>query len=157
MNPSNRPLKRVTEATRIPMSTPEQQLKVPDIPGYHLHWHLEHNIPRALAAGYEFVDSEESTVTDKGVANNKEDTGSTDLGSKISILANRNSVGDGSRLYLMKLREEWWQSDQKKQLEVSERIAGAMRGGLLGADKDADIAKRYLKTGQDLFIPKRKV
>jgi len=154
VNPSNLPKRRVTESTRIPMSTPEQQLKVPDIPGYHLHWHLEHNIQRALAAGYEFVEDDQVLVTDKGVANNKEETGSTDLGSKISILADRSN--GGSRLYLMKLKEEWWMQDQKKQLEVSESIAATMRSGTVGADKDPDVAKRYLKTGQDLFIPKHR-
>ena len=67
-NPANAPQTRVTEATRIPMSLPELKLAVVDIPGYHLHWFRGARVPRALQAGYEYVDSSEVSIQRTGLA-----------------------------------------------------------------------------------------
>lgn len=156
-NPANTPIKRVTEATRIPMSLPQLKLGVPDVPGFHLHWILGKNIPRALRAGYEFVEFDEVDVANTGIADNPEVSGSTDLGSRVSILAGTelDETNQPERLYLMKLKLEWWEADQAAQLQRSEQIAQQMRSGMPGGDAGLDNSKRYLKAGQDMFLPKR--
>lgn len=67
------------------------------------------------------------------------------------------------RLYLMKLRQEWRDKDVQKLEEINERVAAAIRGGRpapgqVGApgETPTDQLQRYLKKGQDLFIPKRR-
>lgn len=150
--------RRVTAATRIPMSAPTQQLAVPEIEGYHLHWHLGANVPRAKQAGYTHVTDEDGIdVVGRGVANSGSDIGSTDLGSIISILSGTsNNNEEPDRLYLMKIPQEWWEEDQKNLQSRNDQIAASIRGGTLGADKEdgADRSRRYMKQGQDLFWPK---
>lgn len=152
------PVRRVTQATRVPMSVPNQQLAVPEIPGFHLHWHLGKNVPRALQAGYSHVTHEDGVdVVGRGVADSREDTGSTDLGSNISVLAGTSDNSEEpDRLYLMKIPQEWWESDQAQLQKHNDSIAAALRGGSLGAERDeaGDRVKRYMKQGQDLFWPK---
>ena len=155
-NPANRRAKRVTAATRVPMSAPRQKLEVPAVEGFHLHWFLERNVANAQQAGYEFVDQEEVDLNDTNVADAAESDGHTDLGTRVSIIGGVDARDQPERLYLMKLPTEWWLEDQKRLEERNERIAAALRGGLVGAEKDPDVAKRYLKQGQDLFIPKKR-
>ena len=154
-NPANRKESRVTAATRIPMSMPTQKLQIPELEGYHAHWFLARNVAKAQAAGYEFVDNEEVSLNAIGVADNLENSGNTDIGTRVSIIGGTDDRDQPERLYLMKIREEWWQEDQKSLAKRNDQIAQTLRGGLLGAEGDPDRAKRYLKQGQELFLPKR--
>lgn len=168
VNPANAPAKRVTEASRIPLSVPQLKLEVPDIPGYHLHWFLGENVERAQRAGYEFVQDDEVDVVNRNVADDAANSGSTDMGTRISTFAGGlvEGTAEPQRLYLMKLRQEWRDADVKKLEEVNERIAQALRGGedagggtgTAPTQTAADRQRRYMKAGQDLFYPKtRKV
>lgn len=166
-NPANPAPKRVTEATRIPMSVPQLRLTVPEIPGFHLHWFLGTNVQRAIQAGYTFVEDDEVEVVNTGIADDAASSGSTDMGSRVSKFAGGLIQGttEPQRLYLMKLPQEWRDADIKKLEETNERIAAALRGGnapgpngALTGESATDRGKKYLKAGQDLFFPKtRKV
>lgn len=164
-NPANAPRKQVTEATRIPMNLPGTKLSVPEIPGYYLYWFLGQNIPRAMKAGYEFVTDEEVDMVNTGLADDASKQGNTDLGSRVSAIAGGlvEGTAEPQRLYLMKLRQEWRDKDVRALEAVNDRVAAALRGGqaIAGqgnapAETDLDRASRYLKKGQDLFIPKRR-
>jgi hypothetical protein len=163
-NPANAPQTRVTEANRVPMNLPELRLAVPDVPGYSLHWFLGQNVQRALRAGYEFLDASEANLTNAGVANDAATSGSTDLGSRVSVIAGGLVEGtmEPQRLYLMKIRQEWRDKDAAELEKVNERVAAAIRGGqpapgqTVPGETGQDRLSRYLKKGQDLFIPKRR-
>jgi hypothetical protein len=140
-NPANEREVRVTEATRVPMSVPQQKLAVPDIPGFHLHWFRGGNIARAQRAGYTFVEEGEVEITNTRLADDAGTNGSSDMGTRYSIEAGGglDSGGQPERLYLMKLREEWWEQDQAKIAESNDKLAAALRGGNApGAMTDAD-------------------
>lgn len=157
-NVANQTEPRVTEATRVPLSTPHARLAAAEIPGYHTHWFVGKNVPAALKAGYEFVESDESTPNQKGVANAMVESGSSDMGTRISVLAGGTVEGssDPERLYLMKLRQEWRDKDVKALEGLNERIAQAIRGGNTpGPDgRGSDPTLRYMKKGQDIFWPR---
>jgi hypothetical protein len=163
-NPANSVATRVTEATRRPMSLPQLSLQVPDIPGYYLYWFIDTQIDQALQAGYEFVERDEVSLNNRGVADDQTEDGNDDLGSRVSRVAGESSAGNvqAQRLYLMKLRQEWRDKDVAALAERNESIAAALRGGASTGNEHgaapqetaADKAKRYLKTGQDLFYPK---
>lgn len=165
-NPANAPQKRVTEATRIPMNLPQAKLAVPEIPGYYLYWFLGQNVPRAQRAGYEFVDESEADLTNTGLADDASRSGNSDLGTRVSMIAGGLVEGtpEPQRLYLMKIRQEWRDKDVAALEAINERIAAAIRGGRPmpggagGAPEETahDKLQRYLKKGQDLFIPKRR-
>lgn len=157
--PANAPARRVTEATRIPMSLPTPKLSVPEMPGYYLYWHLGKNVPAALKAGYTHVQEGELEIEQKGIANAAEESGSTDMGTLISIAAGgtvSETDLEPERLYLMKLPEEWRAQDVAAQAQRNEAIAVALRAGQIGAEGDPDRNKRYMKSGQDLFYPKNR-
>lgn len=155
--PANALPVRVTDATRVPMSLPTRKLAVPEMPGFYLYWHAGKNVAAALRAGYTFVDEGELELEQKNVATAADVSGSTDMGTRISIAAG-NTVSDTNpepeRLYLMKLQNDWRQQDMALQAKQNESIAQAIRAGSLGSEDDPDRNKRYMKAGQDLFYPK---
>ncbi|MFK5151294.1 hypothetical protein ACI4CU_28505, partial [Klebsiella pneumoniae] len=81
----------------------------PEIPGWHLHWFKEENVPLALDAYYEHVDKGEVKVNQQNVALDSNSDGGTDLGSRISIVTNTSDKP--IRAYLMKIKEEYFQED----------------------------------------------
>jgi hypothetical protein len=126
----NNPANKTVEPTgnrrvRIPMSVPLRRLEVPEIDGYHCHWIKESNIPRALQAFYEFVNDHEVPINQRGIATDTEMSGSTDLGSRVSISAGIGADNRPERLYLMKLALQYWDEDRQK---IDERNAQKLQG-----------------------------
>lgn len=161
-NPAN---SEKNERTRIPMSIPQQKLAVPDIPGYHLHWFNGNasRIQQALRAGYEFVDPSEVDVTNTGLADDVSKSGNSDMGSRVSIISGNDTDVDGSvpRLYLMKIRQEFWEEDQKTLEDRNEQIAATLRGGGDVAGNPNGGENRYIpeahrKGVANMFTPKRR-
>jgi hypothetical protein len=150
-----------TRSSRVPMSVPQQRLAVPEIPGYHLHWMIgdQHRIQAALRAGYEFVDEGETSLSDYGLGNSE--GGNSDLGSRVSVLASRAPGDDGSsqRLYLMKIRQEWFDEDQAALEARNEQIAATLRGGEVSGgeygNENRYIPQAHRNAVANLFTPKR--
>jgi hypothetical protein len=113
------------------MSVPLRKLEVPDLEGYHLHWIRGSDIPRAIAAWYEFVDYDEVPVNQRNPGVDTEVSGNTDLGSRVSIAAGTGADSRPERLYLMKLQMQYWLEDRRK---VDERNAGVM-GSIFRGEK----------------------
>lgn len=165
LNPANRDAKTDAERKRIPMSVPVQRLEAPEIPGFHLHWFngTPERIKRALDGGYEFVDSRELKVNNVSLGGDSTVSGNTDMGSRVSITGGTQMGNDGQpvRMVLMKIKQEWYEADQKLVEDRNELVAASLRGGLIGSEKDAagDSQHRYVdpkKTSiPDLFKPKR--
>jgi len=153
-NPANEPAKRAQEVSRIPMDVPNQKLAVPPLSGFYLYWHLGKNVTRALRAGYTFVDGDEVEIEQAGVATGKATSGSTDLGTRLSVSAGSSGEEEEERLYLMKLPLSLHEADMAAKTAKNEDIAVALRAGQLGAEGDPDRNLRYMKDGQRLFYPK---
>lgn len=98
---------------RVPMSELRQRLQVPDIPGWRLYWFKDENVPAAVDAYYEFVKRDEISTNPIGIGSNAADSGNTDLGTNVSIIAGQNAAGQPVRLTLMKLKMEYFLEDQK--------------------------------------------
>jgi len=150
INPANRPGKSDEARKRIPMSVPVRKLEAPDIPGYHLHWFRgsPDRIARAQDAGYEFVHRDEVKVNYTGIGGSPTASGNTDMGSQVSVVAGEELGPDGQavRLVLMKIKQEYYEQDQKIAEDRNEQVAAALRGGMLGAENDrsGDAQHRYV-------------
>ena len=164
-NPANAVEKTKTERSRIPMSTAQLKLEVPDIPGYHLHWMLGNpsRIAQAMKAGYTFVDHDEVDVVNTGLADDASKNGNTDMGSRISVVAGSDVGEDGKeqRLYLMKIPLEYWEEDQKALEKRNEQIAATIRGGGDFGGNSNGVENRYVPDGNrrgmaNLFTPKKR-
>jgi len=149
-NPANETKPDVGARKRIPMSVPRQRLEVNDIPGYHLHWMSGRpgRIPQAMQAGYEFVDIDEVVVQNMGIADDIIVDGNSDLGSRVSVVCGAGEGDQPERLYLMKLREEWWQEDQAELRQKNKSIEDQIRRGVATADTPGDTTNRYVKISQ---------
>jgi hypothetical protein len=164
-NPASAVSKTAAERRRIPMSVPVQKLEVPDLPGYHLHWFngTAARIQRALDGGYEFVENRDIKINSVGLGGDSTLSGSTDMGGNVSVVAGSDIGHDGQpvRLVLMKIKQEWYEEDQKLIEDSNDRMATALRGGMIGAEKDAvgDAQQRYVDQTRtkipDLFTKKR--
>lgn len=153
-----------SERKRIPMSVPVQKLEAPDMPGFHLHWFngTPDRLQRALDGGYEFVDEREMKINNVSIGGDSTRSGNTDMGSRVSVVSGQEVGKDGqpTRLILMKIKQEWWEEDQKLVEARNEQTAAALRGGLIGdVGNPGDTANRYVDKARtkipDLFTPKR--
>jgi hypothetical protein len=153
-NPSTNLLKEASKPAtrkRIPMSVPVRKLEVPDLPGWHLHWFLEKNVPRAVQAAYEFVDFDELPVNQAGLGTGLQTSGSADLGGRVRQLSGVSELSHPEYLVLMKLREEYWLEDRAAiDKRNAERLGSIFRGEKI-LDSEAhrvsadDQALRYVK------------
>tara|TARA_R110000868_G_scaffold304180_2_gene564705 strand:- start:1484 stop:2014 length:531 start_codon:yes stop_codon:yes gene_type:complete len=166
VNPATTPVARNTERKRIPMSVPVQKLEVADLPGYHMHWFKSEpdRIERALNGGYEFVDEKEVKVNNVSLGGTSAVSGNTDLGSRVSIVSGAEFGKDGQpmRLVLMKIKQEWYEEDQKLVDQRNQRTINSLTSGMIGADGAADARDsqhRYVDKNRssipDFFKPKR--
>ena len=151
-NPSTNAVKPLKgQRKRIPMSVPQQRLQVPEIPGFHLHWFAERNVPRALAAAYEPVHIDDVPVHQRGVANNGETSGSADLGTGVKIQAGLNELSRPEYLVLMKLPLEFWEEDRREiDAKNAARMGSIFRDEQILDDpanpqRGDDAALRYVK------------
>jgi hypothetical protein len=113
-NPAaNQAAQQRSRPPRIPMSEIRQRLQVAEIPGWRLYWFKDENIPAAMDAYYEFVKRDEISMNSLGIAQSSMESGNTDLGTNVSIIAGQNGAGQPVRLNLMKLKMEYYQEDQK--------------------------------------------
>lgn len=121
---------------RTSMSVPQMKMTVPDIPGYHTHWMNDDQgrIERSLRAGYQFVESDEVVMHDFSLAGDSTKTGNQDMGSRVSMVVGTKEGGAPARAYLMKIKIELWNADQKLQQEVNDNISRALRAGKIGTD-----------------------
>jgi len=166
LNPATSPESSPAERKRVPMSVPVQRLEAPDMPGYHLHWFVgtPERLQRAQDGGYEFVDERELKLNSVSLGGDSIQSGNTDMGSRVSVVSGQEIGRDGQpmRLVLMKIKQEWWEEDQQLVEDRNEKVAAALRGGLLGASKDApgDINFRYIDKARtkipDLFNPEKR-
>jgi hypothetical protein len=135
---------------RIPMSTARQKLQAREIPGYHLHWFREDNVDAALDAAYEFVNPEEVHLNQLNVANAAKQAGGTDMGSRVSLIADKNEQGTAVRAYLMKIKVEFYKDDQREIAQKNSSILEAMFGDeAVQGDVAIDDSGRVIVKGRD--------
>ena len=140
----------------IPMSAPVQRLQVPEMPGFKLHWFRGEpgRIARAQRAGYKFVDETEVRVNNFDLGGSKDNSGNTDLGTRVSIEAGE----DDGRLYLMKVPQELYDYAQKLLGREVDSVVDALTSGKVGSENDeeaSDTANRYVQKKRTKLFKKR--
>jgi len=135
---------------RISLNNPDRRLEVPPLPGYHLHWFLERNIPKAIAAWYEFVTPEESPTADRSIGGRTAGSTSEDLGgSRIAQIGGTNEMGLPEQLILMKIRQEWYFEDQRKiaerNLSIIQQIFQKKAPVMAPQESQKDYGLRYTR------------
>jgi len=103
--------------TRIPPGQPRLKLTVEGLKGNERgYWAKPEQFDELQDGGYQFVAKE-------NVAIGSDKEGNTDLGSLVS----RSGGSDGSRLYLMKIRKDWYEENQRaKQKEITSNELGML-------------------------------
>jgi hypothetical protein len=141
----------VADPKRVPMNSPTQRLRVPEISGFKTHWMrgTADRIQQALAAGYTFVSQDEVALNYRGLAEDPTVGGNTDLGSRVSISAGRtDDSGNVVRLILMKIPVKFADEDKTAYENHQESIAEALRSGTTGIKTapGSDTSNRYTGT-----------
>lgn len=132
---------------RIPLSVPRRKLEATPIPGYVLYWFKESNIEIAQQAGYDFVDNREVTLNQSIESSSSDNSGNTDLGSRVSVVGGVGERGAPERLVLMKIREDWWREDRKLLDNENAQIIQTIFGGeIFGRERGGDHSQSYVKT-----------
>ena len=140
----------------IPMSAPVQRLQVPEMPGWKLHWFRGEpgRIARAQRAGYRFVEENEVRVNNFDLGGSKDNSGNTDLGTRVSI----EEGEDDGRLYLMKVPQELYDYAQRLLGREVDSVVEALTSGKVGSENDeeaSDTANRYVQKKRTKLFKKR--
>lgn len=127
-NPAN---SEVTRENRISMSVPMAKLAVPKIPGFSLYWFNNEagRIEQARRAGYVFVEEDEVRMPGGQLGSNDAESRNTDLGSRVSMIGGgltRNN--EPVRLYLMKIREEFFKDDMGQRDAQTQKFIDSLFG-----------------------------
>lgn len=154
--PQNERVLKVTDQTRISATMPVRQLEVPEIPGHVLYWFADRagRVNWALRVGYEFVSEEEVQLNNRLVGSDTKLDGNNDMGTRVSVHGGEAERGGSERLYLMKIKKEWWSKDRQAQAEAQKAIVATLSRGMVGAEKETanNANKRY--TRNNIFTPK---
>ena len=155
-NPANEKEVSLIPDGYIPMSAPVQRLQVPEMPGFKLHWFRGEpgRIARAQRAGYKFVEPDEVRVNNFDLGGSKDNSGNTDLGTRVSIEAGE----DDGRLYLMKIPQELYDYAQKLLGREVDSVVEALTSGKVGSENDeeaSDTANRYVQKKRTKLFRKR--
>lgn len=107
------------------------------IEGYHLHWLNDSpgRIPGALEAGYEHVKEKEVYSYSKSEEFVKRHVGTTEK-------------GEGMVAYLMKIRQDWYEEDQRDIENQNMAFDEAIRRGQLDAPKNGYVPTSGIKMNQ---------
>jgi hypothetical protein len=114
--------------SRIPFGVPRSKLSVSFlIPGYHLHWVNDSpgRIHEAQTGDYEFVDPKEVGVEEKD--------------NRVRRLVGTNEDGSAQYAYLMKIREDWYEEDQRLVQKIQDDVDYQILNG-----KIEDTGNRYI-------------
>lgn len=118
---------------RVPFGIKRSKMAVKDQdPNYVYRWvnDTSGRIDDAQRGGYEFVRS--AKVGEKDASNRNQD-----LGTRVSRIVGRSDTGTPVTAYLMRIKKEWYQADQKaKQKELDEFDATIKRGPAAAAPVD---------------------
>jgi len=151
--------RKTLTAKRVPMNSSELKLNAQEIPGYYLYWMkgTPERIQQALSAGYTFVEDHETLTTTTMLGSSSNQSGNTDLGSRVSRVCGSEVGSDGQpvRLYLMKLSEEFHQEDLKAQdrrsLILAEQLTGKQEGQFSGNSAGGAYGRSFKS---NMFTPK---
>lgn len=118
-NPAELDRERLTRerGDRLSLNAPSLNLEVPALPGYHMHWFLETNVPLALRGWYEFVTTDDKIeIPDKNIGGFVPGVQSEDLGGNRVTQLNKGPGADGQpiQFVLMKIRQEFYFDEQRK-------------------------------------------
>lgn len=112
--------------SRVPLGVARSKMAVPELQGFQMRWinDDEGRIQQAQMGGYEFVmSSEVPTFGDPDIDNTNRD-----LGARVSRVVDRAT---GKKAYLMKIKREFYEEDQREKLRIVNETDDAIRKGAL--------------------------
>lgn len=150
-NPADVPKKREFPKGFQPMSSGVQKLSVPDRAGYKRRWFRGDpgRIARARQAGYTHVDKKDVDLNNFDLGGDAKLSGSTDLGSIVSVISGDEAGPDGQpgRLYLMECPIEFYEASRAIVDDRNDSIVESLTTGTLGNDDES--GKRYSSISKD--------
>lgn len=132
-------------ARRSKLQLSDEEAKALDKAGYVARWVNDRDgrVERAIAGGYEFMKPEEAT----SVGSYEIGQSNSDVGDKVSKIVSR---GDPViRAYLMKIKKEYYEEDQKSKEDVNRRVDETLAGGGAGG---ADVENKYVPDGHTTAV-----
>lgn len=118
------------ERKRVPFGSARSKMTVPNRAGFVRRFFIDAGtrIREALAAGWDFVEDQEKKL---GVGDGPV-TSNTNMGTSVSMVTGKDSQGNPQHSYLMETREDWYNEDQKKKLEILKDTDSAIARGKIG-------------------------
>ncbi len=116
-------------STRVPLGVSRPKLAVPQRQGYVRRWvnDVEGRLQGAEAGGYQFVENSALQAGTQDV-----DNVNRDLGARMSRVVDKST---GMKAYLMEIKQEFHEEDQKLKMREVDEIDSAIKRGALGDDE----------------------
>ena len=113
-------------STRVPLGVARSKLTVAGRPGYVRRWINDYDgrLQNAQDGGYQFVQND----TIKQIGDADIDNENRDLGARVSRVVDKTT---GQRAYLMEIKEEFYQEDQRVKIAKVEETDRRIKKGKL--------------------------
>lgn len=128
--------------TRVPFGNFRSKLQVTEgIKGYVLRWFNDQDgrIEQAVDGGYEFVSPDEVSGIGQGELHQE----NSDVNARVSKIVSRGATNP-IRAYLMKIKKEWYDEDQRAKEGRNQMIDDALRRGEPGGNV---VDRQYVPRG----------
>lgn len=101
----------------------QQKLYASPIPGWKLHWasELDGMLESRLGSGWDFVTQAEQAHNPLN----------TDSGGKVSVIGGSKPSGEPYRMYLLKIPEEWYLQQKKREQQQLDKVNQTIHRGSL--------------------------
>jgi len=137
----NPEMEQVNERTRTPFGVGKLRLGVTKIPGYHMHWIADYagRLEEAEDNGYEYVTKGEVRLS----------RSSDSASERVSRVNGTHDNGRPLTLWLMKIKEEWYQENQDYYLARVRRTEQQIRTGHIDGKLHAE---NYIPKGRGIGL-----
>lgn len=132
---------------RVPFGAHRTKLQVPAIKGFVLRWinDVDGRPERAVEGGYVYVTKDE---VPKKIGDGNLHQDNSDLNSRVSKIVSRGNKKP-VRAYLMKIKKEWYEEDQRAKEGVNQQVDEALRQGTPGGNV---VDNQYVPKGHRQII-----
>jgi hypothetical protein len=141
MSQKKREVKETRQTERVPFGTFQKEMTIPGHlkkPGYMQRWINapvgQNRLEAAKAGGWRHIVDNRTSKEKIGEGTNN---GNTDIGSVISkVVDKKTRLGEPLRAYLMEIRQEYWEEDQRAKMARVDQSEQAIKRDKPGIKKE---------------------
>lgn len=114
---------------RVPVGVQRMKMSAPERKGYVRRWvndEMDGRVQRFKEGGYQFVEDAKLQIGDHNIGNENKN-----LGTRVSRVVGTHPNGEPKLAYLMEIKKEFYDEDQRAKEKINREIDDAIKSGAL--------------------------